>query len=80
MDFGEIKWNKWYNIIIYFKVGLNNKGRVKVWISQNELKEDEPSYDSGGVDFGFGSWIDNETLDNTKIEENGKVNQIQCKF
>ena len=80
VDFGEIEWNKWYNIIIYFKVGLEKKGRVKVWISQNELKEDEPSYDSGGVDFGFGSWIDNETLDNTKIEENGKVNQIQCKF
>ena len=80
VDFGEIEWNKWYNIIIYFKVGLEQKGRIKVWVGQGELKEDEPTYDSGGVDFGFGSWIDNETLDNTKVEENGKINQIQCKF
>ena len=55
MDFGEIEWNKWYNIIIYFKVGLEQKGRIKVWVGQGELKEDEPTYDSDGVDFGFGS-------------------------
>ena len=79
-DFGEIEWNKWYNVIIYFKVGLNKKGKIKVWLSQGELKENEPTYESPGVDFGFGSWIDDETLDNTKIEENGKTNQILCKF
>ena len=79
-DFGQIEWNKWYNIIIYFKVGLDKKGMIKVWFGQNKLKEDEPTYVSGGVVFGFGSWIDNETLDNTKVEENGKINQILCKF
>ena len=25
VDFGEIEWNKWYNIIIYFKVGLEKR-------------------------------------------------------
>ena len=79
-DFGKIDWNTWYNIIIYFKVGLNKKGNIKVWLSKNELKENEPTYDSGDIDFGFGSWIDDETLDNTKIENNGKTNQILCKF
>ena len=79
-DFGKIEWNKWYNIVIYFKVGLNNKGKIKVWLSQDELKEDKPTYETEGIDFGFGSWIDDETLDNTKIEENGKTNQILCKF
>ena len=79
-DFGQIEWNTWYNLIIYFKVGLNNKGLIKVWLGKDKLKEDEPTYVSGGVDFGFGSWIDDETLDNTKVEENGKINQILCKF
>ena len=79
-DFGQIEWNTWYNLIIYFKVGLNNKGLIKVWLGNDKLKEDEPTYVSGGVDFGFGSWIDDETLDNTKVEENGKNNQILCKF
>ena len=79
-DFGQIEWNTWYNLIIYFKVGLNNKGLIKVWLGKDKLKEDEPIYVSGGVDFGFSSWIDDETLDNTKVEENGKINQILCKF
>lgn len=79
-DFGKIEWNKWYNIIIYFKVGQNNKGHIKVWLSQNELKENEPTYDSGNIDFGFGTWKDDETLDNTVIEANGKTNEILCKF
>ena len=26
---GKIIWNEWYNLIIYFKVGRNNKGRIK---------------------------------------------------
>ena len=60
-DFGQIDWNTWYNLIIYFKVGLNNKGLIKVWLGKDKLKEDEPTYVSGGVDFGFGSWIDDET-------------------
>ena len=80
VDLGKIEWNKWYNVVIYFKVGQNNKGKIKLWLSQNELKEDEPFYETEGINFGFGSWIDDETLDNTKIEANGKTNQILCKF
>ena len=77
---GEIKWNQWYNIVIYFKVGKNNKGKIKIWFNENKLKENEPNFDSGDINFGFGSWIDDETLDSTKIESNGKTNQITCKF
>ena len=79
---GKINWNEWYNFIIYFKVGRNNKGRIKVWLSKDNENpiEDSPTFDSGDINFGFGSWIDDETLDNTKIEENGKTNQIGCKF
>ena len=77
---GEINWNQWYNVIIYFKVGRNKKGRIKVWLSQDKLEEKNPTFDTGDINFGFGSWIDDETLDNTKIEENGKTNKIGCKF
>ena len=80
IDLGKIIWNKWYNVVIYFKVGKNNKGKIKVWFSQNKLTEEELIFNSGDINFGFGSWIDDETLDNTKIEENGKTNQILCKF
>ena len=79
---GEIIWNVWYNFIIYFKVGRNNKGRIKIWLCKDKEKpiEDNPTFDSGDINFGFGSWIDDETLNNTKIEENGQTNQIGCKF
>ena len=80
ISLGEIEWNVWYNIVIYFKVGKNNKGNIKVWISQGELVENEPKFDSGGINFGFGTWVDDETLDNTVIESNGKTSQIVCKF
>ena len=80
VSLGEIEWNIWYNIVIYFKVGKNNKGNIKVWISQDKLVESEPKFDSGGINFGFGTWVDDETLDNTVIESNGKISQIVCKF
>ena len=78
----EINWNEWYNLIIYFKVGRNNKGRIKIWLTKDkdEPLENNPIFDSGDSNFGFGSWIDDETLNNTKIEENGQTNQIGCKF
>ena len=71
-----------YNLIIYFKVGRNNKGRIKIWLTKDkdEPLENNPIFDSGDINFGFGSWIDDETLNNTKIEENGQTNQIGCKF
>ena len=80
IDLGTISWNEWYNVVIYFKVGKNNKGKIKVWFSKEKLKENEPIYESGGINFGFGNWVDDETLDNTIVEENGKTTQIVCKF
>ena len=77
---GEITWNEWYNFIIYFKVGRNNKGRIKIWLSKDKLKEEEPIFDTGDTNFGFGNWIDDETLDNVISEGNPKPHQIGCKF
>ena len=77
---GKIDWNVWYNFIIYFKVGLNKKGRIKIWFGKNKLIENEPLFDSGNINFGFGSFSDDETLNSSKIEENGLPNRIGCKF
>ena len=77
---GKVDWNEWYNFIIYFKVGLNKKGRIKVWFGKNKLIEDQPLFDSGNINFGFGSFSDDETLNSSKIEENGLPNRIGCKF
>ena len=77
---GKIDWNEWYNVVIYFKVGLNKKGRIKVWFGKNKLIENEPFFDSGNINFGLGSFYDDETLDSNTIEENGYRNRIGCKF
>ena len=71
-----------YNLIIYFKVERNYKGRIKVWLTKDEEKSTEinPAFDSLNIYFGFGNWIDDETLNNTKIEENGQTDHIGCKF
>lgn len=45
VNLGELTWNVWYNVVVYFKVGRNNKGRVKVWVGRGKLEENEPKYD-----------------------------------
>ena len=77
---GKLDWNEWYNVIIYFKVGLNKKGRIKVWFGKKKLIENEPLFDSGNINFGLGSFYDDETLDSNTIEENGYRNRLGCKF
>ncbi len=84
---GQLETNKWYSVVVYFKVGLNNKGRLKAWLG-DDMKESAPAYDSGACRFGFGHWLDDEHLDNTgnnaeckaKNPDYGGKDQIGCKF
>ncbi|MGN0282724.1 MAG: heparin lyase I family protein [Prevotella sp.] len=83
---GKLETNKWYSVVVYFKVGINNKGRVKVWLGDN-MTEASPVYDSGACNFGFGHWLDDETLDDTGTNEEcinhssyGGKDRIGCKF
>ncbi len=65
---GTLETNKWYDVIVYFKVGRNNKGNLKAWFG-DDLVESKPAYDSGAVSFGFGHWLDDDTLDDTNSNQ-----------
>ncbi len=65
---GQLETDKWYPVVVYFKAGKNNKGRLKAWLGDN-MVESSPVYDSGAVNFGFAHWIDDETLDDTGTNE-----------
>jgi len=81
---GKLEVNKWYSVVVYFKVGRNNKGRLKAWIG-DDMAEGSPAYDSGNCNFGFAHWIDDDTLDDTGNNPecagyNGTYDALGCKF
>lgn len=83
-EVGKLETNKWYSVVVYFKAGLNDKGRLKVWMGDN-MTEGNPAYDSGDCRFGFGHWIDDETLDDTGTNAectgyDGTYDCLGCKF
>lgn len=76
---GTVEWNKWIPVVAYFKVGRNGKGRLKAWMGDN-MQESKPNYDSGNCNFGFGNWIDDDTLDGTVSNDNAVADAIGAKF
>lgn len=59
---GKLTWDKWIPVVLYFKAGRNNKGNIKVWMG-DDIYEANPTFDSGAINFAFGNWIDDNTLD-----------------
>ena len=76
---GTLEWDKWIPVVLYFKVGKNGKGRLKAWMGK-DMQEGSPAYDSGNCDFGFGNWIDDDTLDGEVSESNPIADAIGAKF
>ena len=76
---GTVEWGRWIPVVMYFKVGRNNKGRIKVWMG-DDMQEDNPTYDSGNVNFGFGEWTDDNTLNGEVTANNEVPDYIGCKF
>ncbi len=76
---GTVEWDKWIPFVVYFKVGLNNKGRIRVWMG-DDMREEAPAYDSGPVNFGFGDWIDDDTLNDVVSDDNPKADYIGAKL
>lgn len=76
---GTVEWNRWIPIVLYFKVGLNNKGRICVWMG-DDMREESPAYDSGPVNFGFGDWVDDDTLNDVVSDANPKADYIGAKL
>lgn len=83
-DLGKLETNKWYSVVVYFKAGKNGKGRLKAWIG-DDMVESSPVYDSGSCDFGYGHWVNDDTLDDTGTNPecpgyNGTYDALGCKF
>ena len=76
---GKVKWDTWIPVVLYFKVGKNNKGNLKVWMG-DDMKENQPDYDSGSCNFGFGEWLDDDTLDGEVSASNEVADAIGAKF
>lgn len=83
---GKVETNKWYSVVVYFKVGRNNKGRLMAWLGDN-MTEASPVYDSGPCNFGFAHWLDDDTLDDTGTNSDclnqssyGGKDRIGCRF
>lgn len=72
-EVGIVQWNQWIPVIMYFKAGLNGKGRIRVWMG-DDMQESNPTLDTNNISFGFGDWVDNETMDASKGTSLG------CKF
>ena len=76
---GTLEWEKWTPVVVYFKVGKNKKGNIKVWMG-DDMKENTPTYDSGAVNFGFGDWIDDDTLNGESKGGEDVADAIGAKF
>ncbi|MBR1801118.1 MAG: heparin lyase I family protein [Bacteroidaceae bacterium] len=76
---GKVEWGKWTKVVLYFRVGKNNKGGFRVWLGE-EVSEDSPKVTLNNINFGFGEWIDDTHLNGEVSEANTVADYIGCKF
>ena len=76
---GTVDWDTWTNVVLYFRVGRNNKGCIKVWLGDN-LDYSHPQVNADGINFGFGDWIDDTHLNGEITTSNEIADYIGCKF
>jgi len=69
-EVAAISWDTWIPIIIHFKASWIDTGMVQVWVG--DASKNQPTYNATNINFGFGEWVDGETLD--------AGNHIGCKF
>ncbi|WP_291558855.1 IPT/TIG domain-containing protein [Bacteroides sp.] len=82
-EFGTIPFNTWVSVVVYFKVGINGKGNLKAWSwIDGETPEtyEAPDYEFSNGDFGFGEWIDDNTLNCEVTKTNLIGDYISSKF
>lgn len=61
----ELEWDKWIDVVIYFRAGRNDKGAIKVWVGDN-IQESSPTCSIENINFGFSSsWIDDTRMDDS---------------
>lgn len=74
----KIPWDTWVPIVLHFKVSMMNTGMVQVWVG--DAPENKPTYNATKINFGFGDWVNGETLDDIKSDSNLNPDYISCKF
>ncbi|WP_175552654.1 IPT/TIG domain-containing protein [Dysgonomonas macrotermitis] len=78
-EVGTLTWGKWIPIVLYFKAGRNSKGLIRVWMGDN-IAEASPTFDSGPINFAFGNWIDDNTLNGTMTPDNPVADYLGGKW
>lgn len=63
-DICKLEWGKWTKLVIYFQAGNSNKGNIRIWVG-DEVQEDKPTLALEGINLGFGSWADSNTLEDS---------------
>lgn len=76
---GTVEWGKWTNVVVYFRVGRNNKGSIRVWLGE-QIDEAKPQVKADNINFGFGEWIDDTHLNGEVTTDNEVADYIGCKF
>ena len=76
---GKVEWGRWTKVVVYFRVGRNRKGCIRVWLGE-EVNEDAPKVTANNINFGFGEWVDDTHLNGEVSEANEKADYIGCKF
>lgn len=76
---GTVEWGKWTNVVLYFRVGRNNKGCIRVWLGE-QIDEAKPQVTANNINFGFGDWTDDTHLNGEVTASNTVADYIGCKF
>lgn len=74
----NITWGTWIPVVIHFKVSMMNTGMFQVWVGN--APKATPTYTATGINFGFGEWVNGETLDDVVSTGNPVADHIGCKF
>ena len=74
----DLQWDKWYSVVVHFKVSRKGTGMIQVWIDDDPKAS--PRCNIQNINFGFGDWIDDETLNGEVTDANPLADNIGCKF
>lgn len=69
-DVCTLEWGKWIKLVINFQAGNSNTGHIRIWVGE-EISEAQPTLNLEGINLGFGSWTDSNTLEDS---------YLSCKF
>ena len=76
---GELAWNQWIPVVLYYKAGKNNKAEIRVWMG-DDMQENSPTLTLTDINLGFGYWLDDNTLNGEVTEDNRVADSLGGKW